>query len=84
MFGGKNETFHYLINFIGFCYFYIRQPVTIPLNLIPLFIRYKEQRFKEKELLGDEWQGGEYFFVFANDFGLPHYQSYPRTKWIRF
>lgn len=60
------------------------RPVTIPSNLIPLFIRYKEQRYKEKELLGDEWQGGEYFFVFANDFGLPHYQSYPRTKWMRF
>jgi integrase len=58
--------------------------VTISPSLIPLLKRYREQRFREKDLLQDEWQGGNYFFVFANEFGLPHYKSYPRTKWIRF
>ncbi|KIY22056.1 tyrosine-type recombinase/integrase [Mesobacillus subterraneus] len=58
--------------------------ITLPSNLIQLFKNYQAQRFKEKELLQDEWQGGKYFFVFANEFGLPYYESYPRTKWMRF
>ncbi|WP_442893561.1 tyrosine-type recombinase/integrase [Bacillus sp. 2205SS5-2] len=57
--------------------------ITLPSNLIPLFKRFQAQRFREKELLQDKWCGN-YFFVFANEFCLPYYESYARTKWIRF
>ena len=45
----------------------------------------EEQRFKEKELLGEmNGKEGNISLSLQTTLRLPHYQSYPRTKWIRF
>ncbi|MGK5512017.1 tyrosine-type recombinase/integrase [Brevibacillus formosus] len=39
---------------------------------------------KEKEALGDKWQGKERQFVFHNGVGNPYYYQHPSKWWRRF
>ncbi|AUI36113.1 site-specific integrase [[Bacillus] caldolyticus] len=61
-----------------------KREIAIPSFVLPLLKKYKNVRLREKEKLQDEWEGGNYNFVFATWNGKPHHHSYPRTKWERF
>ncbi|WP_175638322.1 tyrosine-type recombinase/integrase [Metabacillus schmidteae] len=58
--------------------------ISLPSDIIPLLRKFHEQRNREKNMLSDLWEGGEYFFVFSNEFGKPYSKRYPLTKWNRF
>lgn len=58
--------------------------IFIPSDILPLLKRYKEQRIRERDILSNLWEGGDYFFVFGNELGKPFSRRYPLTKWERF
>lgn len=58
--------------------------INLPSDIISLLKKYKEQRIREKNSLPTFWEGGDYFFVFSNEFGKPYSRRYPLTKWNRF
>ncbi|WP_312116598.1 site-specific integrase [Brevibacillus reuszeri] len=46
--------------------------------------KYYTEWQREKELLGDKWQGEERQFVFHNGVGKPYYYQHPSRWWKRF
>lgn len=46
--------------------------------------KYQDIWMEEKNLLGDEWLGGDREFIFHGGFGKPLYYSYPSKWWKQF
>lgn len=46
--------------------------------------RYEQEWIREKEWLGDKWEGGDRQFVFHNGKGKPYYYKHPSRWWERF
>ncbi|TJY42675.1 site-specific integrase [Cohnella pontilimi] len=58
--------------------------ISIPSSLIPDLKIFREKMAAERELLGDEWLGGDHWFVFTTTNGKAIYYSYASQWWRNF
>lgn len=58
--------------------------VSIPAFVIAELDKFSLQARKERLQVGDKWQGGDRFFLFANKYGLPFYPKSLSDMWRDF
>nr|WP_150959611.1 site-specific integrase [Aneurinibacillus sp. XH2] len=58
--------------------------VSIPAFVVAELDKYYLQARKDRLQVGDKWQGGDHFFLFANKYGLPYYPKTLSDMWRDF
>ncbi|KQX69306.1 tyrosine-type recombinase/integrase [Paenibacillus sp. Root444D2] len=58
--------------------------VSINAFVVPELDKYFLQARKDKLQVGDKWQGGDRFFLFANKYGMPYYPKTLSDMWRDF
>ncbi|WP_127484282.1 site-specific integrase [Paenibacillus ehimensis] len=59
-----------------------KRKIALPPSVLEELRDYYTYRVKERNKIGDAWQGGEYFFVFAHEDGKPFHHERPYL-WFR-
>jgi integrase len=59
-----------------------RRKVTLPASILEELKDYYKYRAKERDKLGDAWEGGMYFFIFSHPNGKAYHQERPYL-WFR-
>lgn len=58
--------------------------VDMPMWYMEELALYEAEWYREKDFLGDQWEGGDRQFVFHNGKGKPYYYQHATKWWKRF